>query len=135
MQIPEHVLLFDGVCNLCSGAVQFIIKHDKKSVIKFASLQSASGQELLKQYHINSETFNTMIYIQNQVVYTESNAALKIASTLGGLWKTAVVLYIFPSFIRNAFYRMVSRNRYRIFGKRETCMIPSPEIVSRFLDV
>ncbi len=135
MQIPEHVLLFDGVCNLCNGAVQFIIKHDKKSVIKFASLQSAAGQELLNQYHINSETFDTMIYIQNQVVYTESNAALKIASTLGGVWKTALVLYVFPEFIRNAFYRMVSRNRYRIFGKRETCMIPSPEIVSRFLDV
>jgi predicted DCC family thiol-disulfide oxidoreductase YuxK len=135
MQIPEHVLLFDGVCNLCNGAVQFIIKHDKNSVIKFASLQSAAGQELLNKYHINSETFVTMIYIQNQVVYTESNAALRIASTLGCVWKTAVLLYIFPEFIRNAFYRMVSRNRYRIFGKRETCMIPSPEIVSRFLDV
>ena len=135
MQIPEHVLLFDGVCNLCNGAVQFIIKHDKKTVIKFASLQSTAGQELLNKYHINSETYDTMIYIQNQVVYTESNAALRIASTLGCFWKTAVLLYIFPEFIRNAFYRMVSRNRYRIFGKRETCMIPSPEIVSRFLDV
>lgn len=128
------VLLFDGVCNLCNGAVQFIIARDKKAVFKFAALQSEAGQSLLRKYNLPVKDFESFVLINNDTAYTESTAALTVAKLLGGVWKLAYVLIVIPKFIRDFFYRLVANSRYKIFGRQESCMLPTPELKSRFLN-
>jgi len=129
----RHIILFDGVCNLCNGVVQFIIKRDKEKKFRFASLQSNAAIELLKEYGSYSEEMNTIIYIRDEKIYYKSNAALFIMQDLGGIWKLVGAFRIFPLFIRNTVYDLIAKWRYRIFGKKETCMIPTEDIVDRFL--
>jgi predicted DCC family thiol-disulfide oxidoreductase YuxK len=127
------LLLFDGVCNLCNGFVQWVIVRDKKGVFKFAALQSETGQQELKKLGKNTETFDSVVLIAGSKVLTQSDAAIEVAAQLGGIWSLTPMLRVFPRFLRNAVYNWVARNRYRWFGKREQCMLPRPEWKDRFL--
>ena len=133
MNSNDQVLLFDGVCNLCNGLVIFIIKRDTKSNFKFAALQSTAGQTLLKKYGLSSEDINTLVYVKGDTVFLKSTAVLHSLKDLGGLWKYFFVFIILPKFFRDFFYILVAKWRYKILGKRKTCMVPTPEIRQRFL--
>ena len=129
----KQVILFDGVCNLCSGSVQFILKRDKEKTFLFASLQSGYGQNLLKQFNLPADTFNSFILFDNGKIFTRSTAAVKMFSQLKG-WKWVQLFWIFPKFIRDAVYNLIARNRYKWFGKKEECWMPTPDLKARFLD-
>lgn len=130
----EHpVVLFDGVCNLCNGVVKFVIVRDSKEKLRFASLQSETGKELMRRHDIDENQLSTFVFIENEKAYTKSTAGLKLTRNLGGLWPLLYALIIIPAFIRDVAYNFVSSNRYRWFGKQEACMIPTPEIRARFL--
>lgn len=131
--IKQPLILFDGYCNLCSSSVQFIIKRDKKNQYFFASLQSEIGAKILEHFKINSTNLESVILLKRNRVFIESNAALQIAKTLSGLWPIMYIFIIIPSFFRNLVYQFVSKNRYRWFGKKESCWMPNKEILSRFL--
>mgnify|MGYP001549052051 CR=1 FL=1 len=130
----KHIILFDGVCNLCNGVVKFIIKRDKDAKFKFAALQSFAAQDLLKRYHLPTDTLDTFIYIRNNVAFKRSSAALYLFNDLGGIYKLLFVGIIVPKIIRDLFYRISARSRYSIWGRRDSCMIPTEDIKSRFLD-
>lgn len=133
--MKEHsIILFDGVCNLCNGAVQFVIKHDKQKHFKFASLQSNAGQQLLKQYQLPSHNFDSFVLIQNEKAFTKSTAALMVSKQLAGINKLLYGFIIVPSFIRNGVYNFIAKNRYKWFGKKDICMLPTPDLTSRFLN-
>ena len=127
------VILFDGVCNLCSRSVQFILKRDKEKIFSFASLQSNYGQDLLKQYDLPVDVFNSFILFQDGNIYTRSTAALKMFSQLKG-WRWVKTFWIVPKFIRDAVYNLIAKNRYKWFGKKQECWVPTPELKARFLD-
>jgi predicted DCC family thiol-disulfide oxidoreductase YuxK len=127
------VILFDGVCNLCNGAVQFIIRRDKRNIFRFASLQSEAAKKLLSSVEMPPDRLDSIILIRNHQVYRESDAAVEIAREFSGGWKLLSWFRILPKFLRDAMYRLIARNRYRLFGKRDVCMIPSPELKSKFL--
>jgi predicted DCC family thiol-disulfide oxidoreductase YuxK len=129
----QPIILFDGVCNLCNSAVQFVIKHDPDSKFLFTALQSDAGQKLLKEFSIPLDNFNSFILLQNNTVYTQSTAALKIVKQLSGGWKLLYGFMIVPAFIRNAMYKLIANNRYKWFGKQEACMLPTPALQARFL--
>jgi predicted DCC family thiol-disulfide oxidoreductase YuxK len=129
----KSILLFDGVCNLCNGSVQFVIKRDPKGKFLYAPLQSEVGQALLEQYDLPVETMNSVVLVENGKVYTRSDAPLQVARGLGGLWPITAIFFLVPRFIRDGIYDWIARNRYRWFGKREACMIPTPELKQRFL--
>ncbi len=129
----QPVILFDGVCNFCNSAVNFVIKRNKRTIIHFAPLQTKAGQELLKQYNLPTEEMKTFVFIENGKVYTRSTASLKVCRYLRGLWPLCYGLIIVPKFIRDSIYNWVSRNRYKWFGVRQECMIPTPEVRERFL--
>lgn len=127
------ILLFDGVCNLCNSAVQFVIKRDKKKKFLYTSLQSKTGQKLLLKYGLNLSDFDSFILIENEKYFTKSTAALKVAKGLGGIWSMLYIFIIIPKFSRNAIYDFIAQNRYKWFGKRDECMLPSPEFKDLFL--
>ena len=129
----EPVILFDGVCNFCDHSVQFVIRHDKLDTFKFASLQSNVGQDLLKKYNLPTENFDSFVLIRNNKCYQKSTAALQVCRGLGGLWKILYLLIVIPRPLRDRFYNLVAKNRYKWFGKKDQCMIPSPEVRKRFL--
>ena len=129
----NSILLFDGVCNLCNSAVQFVIKRDKKKKFLYTSLQSKTGQKLLLKYGLNLSDFDSFILIENEKYFTKSTAALKVAKGLGGIWSMLYIFIIIPKFSRNAIYDFIAQNRYKWFGKRDECMLPSPEFKDRFL--
>lgn len=131
--IMKNIILFDGVCNFCSQSVQFIIKRDPTHVFHFASLQSDVGRKLIKEYGL-VENINSVVYITGGKAYEKSDAALQICRSLSGLWKIFYIFYIVPKPIRNIVYDYVAKNRYKWFGKTDSCMIPSPDIKSRFLE-
>lgn len=127
------LVLFDGVCNLCNSSVQFVIRHDRKKQFYFASLQGTTGQQVLKDFSLPTDTFNSFILIDQGVAYRESTAVLTLLKKLGGFWQLAYLFILIPAFIRNALYRFIARNRYRWFGKKDSCMVPAPELKKRFL--
>ena len=129
-----HILLFDGVCNLCNNAVQFVIRNDKKKQFTFASLQSESGKKLLVRGGFDIGKTDSFVFITEGNYYTQSTAALKVLKALGGVNALLYAFIIVPKFIRDAVYNWVAKNRYRYFGKRNECMIPTPDLKSRFLD-
>ncbi|MHA4809382.1 thiol-disulfide oxidoreductase DCC family protein [Flavitalea flava] len=131
--LPSMTILFDGVCNLCNGSVQFILKRDKSGRFRFASLQSDAGQAILQKFGLPPSHLNSFILIENEKVYTRSLAALRVLEHLGGGWSLFYSLRIIPAFIRDGIYNWVSRNRYRWFGKQESCLLPKPEWKDRFL--
>ncbi len=128
------ILLFDGVCHFCDGAVQFLIRHDKKGVIKFAPLQSTTGQKLLRDLQLSTIDFDSLVFISTDRYYTKSTAVLKIGYHLGGKWRLlSTILTCIPRPLCDIIYRNVAKNRYKWFGQKDQCMIPSPEIRKRFL--
>ncbi|MGJ7913274.1 thiol-disulfide oxidoreductase DCC family protein [Neobacillus sp. LXY-1] len=129
----KQIILFDGVCNLCNSSVQFIIKRDPKGHFQFASIQGKMGQNLLKKYHVNTD-INSFILIDHDKVFFKSNAALRVCRNLAGYWKWLAIFFIIPSTIRNGIYDFIANNRYKWFGKKESCMIPSQKWKNRFLD-
>lgn len=129
------LLLFDGVCNLCNNFVQTIIRNDKQWLFRFSSLQSGTGQRVLQYIQQNTGTVpDSLILLYKGKLYFKSDAALKTASLLKGKWLLLTVGYIVPRAIRNVIYDIVARNRYKWYGKRDECMVPTPELNSRFLD-
>ena len=134
MMFDSPVIFFDGFCNLCNGAVQFTIKRDRKNIFHFASLQSDYADEKLTAFHIDPKQFNSFVLLENGTVYQQSTAALRVAKQLGGLWPVLYGFIIVPSFIRDAVYNYVAKNRYKWFGKQDTCMLPTPELKARFLN-
>lgn len=128
------VIIFDGVCNLCNGAVAFIIKRDHSEKFSFAPIQSSAAKTLISKLNIPEDTFDSILLIENTEYYIKSTAALRICKKLSSIWPLVSVLIIIPRPIRDYFYDIVARNRYRWYGKREQCMIPNKKIESRFLD-
>lgn len=129
----KPIILFDGICNLCYGVVQFIIKHDPNKIFLFTSLQSEAGQNLLKEYQLPTANFNSFILIQEGKIYDKSSGALKVARQIKGAWSWLYIFIIIPKFIRDGIYKRIAQNRYKWFGKTETCMLPTPELKARFL--
>ena len=132
-ELPTHLILFDGVCNLCNSVVQFVIRHDPKGIFKFASLQSETGKRITSSFNIPPGT-DSFILVENHKVFTRSTAAIKVTGKLKGIIKLLYGFIIVPPFIRDRLYDVIARNRYKWFGKKDTCMIPGPAIESRFIN-
>lgn len=130
----QPTILFDGICNLCTASVRFIIKHDPTAIFKFSSLQSETGKNLLSKYNFSSPGLDSFILIQNNVIYSRSTAALIVAKQLKGAIKLLYGFIIVPPFIRNGVYKFIARNRYKWFGKKESCLVPSSDMQARFLN-
>ena len=128
----RSIVLFDGVCNFCSDSVNFIIQHDTENKFMFAPLQSEKGIELRAKYGIE-DNIDSIVLIEDDRAFTRSTGALRIAKRLGGIWAAAYVLIIVPLPIRDYFYELFAKYRYRWFGKKDECMLPTPEIRARFL--
>jgi predicted DCC family thiol-disulfide oxidoreductase YuxK len=129
----ESVILFDGICNLCNSSVQFVIRHDKEAKFKFASLQSDAGKSYLKAYRLSDTNLTSVVLIKNGKAYTKSTAALLVAKEISGMAKLLYGFIIIPAFLRDIVYLTISRNRYRWFGEKDHCMVPTPDVQSRFL--
>ena len=127
------VLLFDGVCNFCNDTVNAIIKLDKKAVFKFAPLQSDIGQHLLQSFEYSGKDLDTVVFICNGRLHTKSDAVLQAFKYLGGTWHLLRIFAIVPRPVRNAVYNFIAKNRYRWFGKKDACMMPTPDVKARFL--
>ena len=127
------VILFDGVCNLCHGLVNFVIRRDPWTKFRFAALQSEPGRQLLTKFNLPTDDFDTFVLIEGDHCYQRSTAALKVLKGLGGLWSFFYVFILIPRSIRDIFYKIIARNRYRWFGKKDKCLIPTPNIQKRFL--
>jgi predicted DCC family thiol-disulfide oxidoreductase YuxK len=127
------IVLFDGVCNLCNGTVQFLLKQDRRKKLRFASLQGAFGQALLSSQRENQPAPESFMLLDNGHIYTHSTGALRVLYHLGGVWKILSYLRVIPRFIRDGVYRFIAANRYRWFGKRDTCMVPGEDVRERFL--
>ncbi len=128
-----HILLFDGVCNLCNTIVQFTIKRDLKEKFKFASLQSESGQALLKKFGLPTDDFDSFVFIKGDKYFLKSSAGLHVLKELGGVWKLFYVFIIFPKPMRDLMYSIIAKSRYKIFGKRDTCIVQTQRLKQRFL--
>ena len=127
----KGIILFDGVCNFCDASVQFIMKHDSQQFFQFASLQSEAGQELVERY--NLQQIDSVIVIKNEKAYVKSAAAIEIVKHFNGLWKIFIVSKVIPPKVRDRIYEYIAKNRYKWFGKKEVCRIPTQEERSRFL--
>lgn len=122
-----RLILFDGVCNLCNASIDFVVKTDKKRQFRIASLQSELGQFILETLDLPADDFDSFVLVDGGKVYQKSTAAIRVMSSFGGLWSLMSVFLLVPGFLRNAVYGWVARNRYRWFGKKETCRLPTPE--------
>ena len=130
----ELILIFDGVCNLCHSSVNFVIRHDKNGRFQFTSAQSQIGIDLQNQYRLNALDSESMVLIADGIAYTKSDAAIEIAKNLDGGWKLLSIVKIMPKVVRDWGYVKIAANRYNWFGKKDSCMIPSAAIRSRFLE-
>jgi predicted DCC family thiol-disulfide oxidoreductase YuxK len=127
------VILFDGICNLCSGIVKFIIRRDPHEKFRFAALQSDSGQAIIKRYRIRHQPMSTFIFIRADTWFVKSTAALQMFREMGGLWKMLYIFIIIPRPIRDFLYDILAKTRYTLFGTRDSCMIPDVDMRNRFL--
>ncbi|MEO0477942.1 MAG: thiol-disulfide oxidoreductase DCC family protein [Planctomycetota bacterium] len=136
---PAPVILFDGVCNLCSGWVDFVLNHERlepgqtTGVLKFASLQSEEGRELMVEHGIDPDALDSIVFVEDGRAFQKSGAVLRIAGYLKRPWRWGTIFRFVPPFLRNLAYGLVARVRYRLFGKSETCRVPTPELRGRFL--
>ncbi|OJX55814.1 MULTISPECIES: thiol-disulfide oxidoreductase DCC family protein [Flavobacterium] len=136
MNLPQDkkIILFDGVCNLCDSSIQFIIKHDKKDIFRFVALQSEIGLEIIKHIGIDTSKIDSiLLYEPGKAYYYKAQAALKIAKELGGIYTAISWFSILPNFLTNTVYDYIAKNRYKWYGKKEACMIPTPELKAKFL--
>lgn len=131
--IEHDILLFDGVCNLCNSSINFIIKRDPDLHFRFAALQSDYGQKKLKELGFNQGEFDSLVLLSKGNVYRKSSAALRVAKELTGLWPMLYIFILIPPFIRHAVYDIIGKNRYRWWGKRDSCRMPTPELRQRFV--
>ena len=130
----KQLILFDGVCNLCEASVQYVIKHDKNDVFRYTALESDVGQQILRKYNIDRTKMDSiLLYSSENGISYKSTAALKIASKLGFPRNLMGIFLIVPAFIRNSVYDYIAKNRYQWYGKKDACMIPTPELKSKFL--
>ena len=127
------IVLFDGVCNFCNASVNFVIEHDKAGYFKFAPLQSEIGEQLIAKHGINTADTDSVIVVENDRAYTHSSAAMRIAKQLDGIWSWTFAFIVVPKPIRDLAYRTFAKYRYRLFGRQDACMMPTPEIRARFL--
>ncbi|MEL0456147.1 DCC1-like thiol-disulfide oxidoreductase family protein [Flavobacteriaceae bacterium SZ-1-7] len=137
INIPQNkqLILFDGVCNLCNSSVQYVIKHDKMNQFMFTALQSETGKEIIDEFNIDTSKIDSiLLYNPQKGIDYKSTAALKIGSKLGFPRNLIGVFFIVPTFIRNWVYDFIAKNRYKWYGKKDACMIPTPELKSKFLD-
>ncbi|OUS00939.1 thiol-disulfide oxidoreductase [Flavobacteriales bacterium 33_180_T64] len=137
INLPKHkqLILFDGVCNLCNSSIQYVIKHDKKDKFRFAPLQSEIGKQIIEHYNIDLLKIDSiLLYSQKNGLSSKSTAALKVAKQLGFPRNLMAIFFIIPTFIRNIVYDYIAKNRYKWYGKREACMIPTPELKAKFLE-
>lgn len=131
---PTPLILYDGVCPLCTASVLFVIRRDPRKRFHFAALQSPLGRTLLARYRLPQDEFRTFVLITADGHHTRSTAALKVARELGGWWPLLSALIVLPRPLRDMVYRVVARHRYRWFGKRDACLVPSADIRDRFVD-
>lgn len=129
-----QLVVFDGVCNFCNSWVEFLIKRDPKKRFNFAPLQSDLGKEIKAKYYISEKDCDSILYIKGKKLFVKSTAALNILKDLGGFWTLFYAFIIIPKGIRNYFYDVIAKNRYKWFGKKDQCMIPSEDTRNRFLD-
>lgn len=129
----KRIILFDGVCNLCNSSVNFVLKYDKYSRFQFASLQSNIGQKFLKQFDLPLNVYDSFILVEDDQYYTASTAALRVSKELSGVIKYTYLLIYIPRPLRDFLYKVIARNRYKIFGKSNFCRIPNAEEKSKFL--
>lgn len=135
MKNTKKIILFDGVCNLCNGAVLFVIKRDNKDIFRYAPLQSEIGKKLTQERGIDIEKVDSIVLIEPGIAYyIKSSAALKIANHFGGIWRLFYILKWLPEGFRNRIYDYVAANRYKWFGKKDQCMIPTLDLKSKFLE-
>jgi predicted DCC family thiol-disulfide oxidoreductase YuxK len=127
------IILFDGVCNFCDSKINFIIRHDKRDYFRFAPLQSDIGKKYLAEHHINTSETDSFILVENGKTYDRTTAALRIAKKLNGGWPLFYGFIIVPPFIRDIVYRIIAKNRYKWWGKKDSCMIPTPDVRAKFL--
>jgi predicted DCC family thiol-disulfide oxidoreductase YuxK len=130
---PQQIILFDGVCNFCNYWVNFIIDRDNENEFKFAALQSEAGKKTLNKFNLDMEDFDTFILVEGENYFTKSTAALKIAQKLSCPVKILYLLIFIPKFLRDFIYSLVAKNRYKFFGKRDVCRIPTEDEKKRFL--
>ncbi|MCR8656737.1 thiol-disulfide oxidoreductase DCC family protein [Paenibacillus endoradicis] len=131
--IPALIVLYDGQCSFCNGATQWIIARDRTAKVSYAAIEGELGQLLIQQFNIPSNV-DSLICIDNNKAYLYSSGAIRVTKYLDGAWKLFYLLTIIPTFIRNPVYRFIAKNRYRWFGKQQSCLLPTPEIRRRFLD-
>ena len=132
--ISKPVILFDGVCNLCNSSVQFVIERDKKNTFQFASLQSDFARSTLPQRLVEEEDLKSIVLYTKEKTLTKSSAVLTVAKSLSGLWPVLYGFMIIPRFIRDGVYDIIAANRYKWFGKKDECMIPTPDMKIKFID-
>jgi predicted DCC family thiol-disulfide oxidoreductase YuxK len=133
MTNKHKIILFDGVCNLCNDSVKVVIKHDKKDIFRFSAIQSAVGVQMASEYGIDISKTDSILLIDKDKIYAKSTAALKIARHLSGGYPLLYGFMIVPNFIRNWVYDIIAKNRYKWFGRKDSCMIPTPELKNKFL--
>lgn len=131
--MQHSIIFFDGVCNLCAGSVKFVIRRDKKNVFKFAALQSTAAHQYLGPFGLPLNELSTIILLEDGVVYQRSTAALRIARRLGGGWSLLYSFMILPEFIRDFVYNQIAKRRYMLWGRQESCMVPTAGLKSKFL--
>ena len=131
--MTERIVLFDGVCVFCNGSVNFIIRNDPGGVFKFCPMQSGKGQALLARHGFSTEYTESLVLLEGDRAYSHSTAALRIARRLRRGWPLLYAFMVVPRFVRDFFYGLVAQNRYKLFGKQDACMMPTPEIRGRFL--
>lgn len=128
------VVLFDGVCNLCNGFVRFVVRRDRQGRVRFASLQSDAAAALLRGSAVDPAALASIVLVDDEGIHLKSDAVLRVAAALDGAWPAMAAFRIVPRPVRDAVYDLVARNRYRWFGRRDECMVPTPELRRRFLD-
>jgi predicted DCC family thiol-disulfide oxidoreductase YuxK len=133
-QEDHPIILFDGVCNLCHASVQYVIKHDPKKIFRFASLQSSFAQKILSNYNLPLNDYNSFVLFSDNKIYTRSTAAILVAKKLKGVVRILYAFIIVPKFIRDSVYNIIAKNRYKWFGKKNECWLPTPELKNLFLD-
>lgn len=129
----RYIVIFDGVCVFCNGAVRFIIKRDPESIFTFSPMQSEVAQSLIKKHHVSEEILNSLMLIKNGRCYLRTDAILEIAKDLSGFWHLLLIFKIIPRSIRDRLYSLFAKNRYNLFGKRNSCMVPTEDVRKRFI--